>query len=156
MHNVLSAKTFRLKVSDILNINPSKLKDKLGDKRYEMFCKDFKVECFDKINALDEVKNNIYNQEVEIVLKEINNDKYSKYKRLFQLELDITYSDGQKAKLLRAQFEIAKIEPENKLLNTENVNFEPFEECSLLSSYSQEISKGLAVEIGEMVHNGEV
>lgn len=156
MHNVLSAKTFKQTISDIISISSTKLKDKLGDKRYEMFCEDFKAECFDKLKVSDEVRDSICKQEVEIVLKEIGNDKYSKYKRLFQLELDITYSDGRSAKLLRTQFEIARIEPENKLLNTENINFEPFEECSLLSSYSQEINKGLAVEIGKMVHNGEV
>ncbi len=156
MHNVLNAKTFKTKITDIINNNDCKLKTRLGDVRFKMFSDDFNNELLKPLKVDESVKDEIIKQEIEVVLKEINNDKYSKYKRLYQIELDITYSSNQRAVLLRTQFEIARIEPDDKIEKDPNIKFEPFEECSLLSKYSQEVNKGLAVEIGKMVHNGEV
>lgn len=137
MHNVVNAKSYRTSVKELLDKSPSTLKERLGEDRYVLFCNDFKKEVFDKL-TLDVSK-----EKLDVVVKDIHNDKYAKYKRLLQIELDINYTEGSKVIMLRCQFEISLIESEGEL---------PFEECSLLSKYQQQVDQKTAVEVFNAFH----
>ena len=137
MHNVVNAKSYKTTVKELLDKAPSPLKERLGEDRYLLFCNDFKKEVYDKLTI------DVTDENLDVVVKDIHNDKYAKYKRLLQIELDINYTEGSKVVMLRAQFEISLIENEGEL---------PFEECTLLSKYQQQVDQKTAAEVFNSLH----
>lgn len=123
MHQVQNATTCPTKVEDILAHNEKcNLSSLLGINRFMLFCNAFENEVYTKMDF------DMKDMTLDIVVKDIKNDKYAKYCRINQIEFIAFYKQGTNNNELKCQFETYLVEPEKET---------PFEECSLMSKYKK-------------------